>query len=287
MKGLITKGINGFYYIKVEDSIIECKARGKIRATNKIPMVGDEVEIEVVNGKGSIEKIYERRNQLLRPSVSNVTQAFVVFSIKNPEINVELLNKFLVLCEYNRINIVIIFNKIDLIANYEENEAVKMVKDAGYEVFFITLNDENGMAEIRKKLEGNVSVFCGPSGVGKSTLLNSLAGVTLMETGVISERLKRGKHTTRHCELIEYNGGFIVDTPGFTSLESDFLEADELKDYIIEFDKYQGKCKYTGCAHHKEPNCAIKNAVDNGEINKKRYDFYIKQFEELKNRRRK
>lgn len=285
MEGVITKGIGGFYYVKVHDEIFECKARGKFRNNNLSPVVGDKVVILVSDGKGVIEKILPRKNYLIRPTVSNVTQAFVVVSIKNPDINIELLNKFLILCEYNGIEAVVIFNKIDLVDDVEKNEVIEMINQCGYKYYLIKAKEKFGVEQLIPLLDDNTTVFCGPSGVGKSTLLNSLTGKVLMETGEISEKLKRGKHTTRHSELIQYKDGFIVDTPGFTSLESSNIEISELKELFPEFHEYEGKCKFNGCIHHKEPNCAVKLALEEKKINMLRYEFYVKMLEELKNKR--
>lgn len=285
MQGTIIKGIAGFYYIKTDEDIIECKARGKFRHNELTPMVGDIVEITVKNGKGVIDKIYKRTNQLIRPAVSNVTQALVVFAVKNPEINEDLLNKFLINCEFNNLKVVICFNKLDLTSNDEANEIVDMIKSTGYEVLFIKAKEGYGIEQIKEKLKNNVTVLCGPSGVGKSTILNKIAGRELMETGEISERLRRGKHTTRHSELIDVGEGFVVDTPGFSSMDIDFISKDDLEDCFPEFKTYIGNCKFTGCLHNKEPNCAIKNAVENSEINAKRYKFYVKTLEEIMSRK--
>ncbi len=281
MEGTIIKGIGGFYYVKVEDQIIECKARGKFRNKGMSPIVGDKVMLTVDNNKGAIEKIFERKNELIRPLVSNITQAFVVFALRNPDINLDLLNKFLVQCEVKNIKAIVCFNKIDLLEDYREDEAVKMIEGAGYEHVFLNAKKEVGLEIIKSKLKDNVTVFCGPSGVGKSTILNSIVGKKLMETGEISEKLKRGKHTTRHSELVEISGGFVVDTPGFSTLNLNVEEKEELKNYFPEFWEYEDQCKFTGCMHYKEPGCAVKKAVDDNIINKNRYEFYIKTLEEI------
>ncbi|WP_244833216.1 ribosome small subunit-dependent GTPase A [Clostridium sp. BJN0001] len=282
MDGRIIKGIGGFYYIKSKEGIIECKARGKFRHNDIKPIVGDEVEILVQNGKGTIENIKERKNTLIRPAVSNVSQAFVVLASKNPAFSFELLNKFLVLCEYSDIKPVVCINKTDLITEAEKKEIKEKIFNIGYECFFINAKQGKGLEDILKKLKGNTTVLCGPSGVGKSTLINTLTKSSHMETGSISEKLKRGKNTTRHSELIEIEDGYIVDTPGFSTLHiKDIMDKDDLKFAFHEFDEYNDKCKFRGCRHYKEPGCAVKKAVDEKLINKFRYDFYIRILEEI------
>ena len=280
MKGKIIKGIGGFYYVKTSEGLIECKARGKFRHKDMKPMVGDDVEIEVSNGKGVIEEIFERKSQLIRPTVANVTQAFVVFAIKNPDINFDLLNRFLILCEHNNIEAIVCLNKVDLVSE-EEKEAIKQrIVDIGYEVLYINAKKGIGVEKLREKLNNNETVLCGPSGAGKSTLINTLTQRYHMETGEVSEKIGRGKHTTRHSELIDVIGGYIVDTPGFSTLEVNFIEKEELRYSFPEFEEYNNLCKFRGCLHHKEPNCAVKKAVEEGKINKYRYDFYIRTLEE-------
>lgn len=287
MKGTIIKGIGGFYYIKIDKGIIECKARGKFRHNELTPMVGDKVEITVKDENGVIDEIYPRINQLTRPAVANVTQALVVFALKNPEINIDLLNKFLLNCEFNNLKVIVCLNKLDLLENFQENEVKNMVEGAGYETIFLKAKEGFGIYELKERLIDNVTVLCGPSGVGKSTILNSIAGRELMEIGEISEKLRRGKHTTRHSELIDIGTGFIVDTPGFSSLDIDFISKDQLQNCFPEFFNYIGECKFTGCLHNKEPKCAVKDAVKNNKVNNKRYEFYIKTLEEIISRRNK
>lgn len=287
MKGTIIKGIGGFYYIKTESEIIECKARGKFRFNELTPMVGDKVDISVKEGKGVIEKVYERTSELIRPTVANVTQAFLVFAIKNPNLNFDLLNKFLVLCEHNNIKAVVCINKIDLCEKNECEELRGLLKNLGYEVLLINAKGEKGIEVLKDKLQGNVTVLCGPSGVGKSTILNKLSGKQLMETGEVSDKIGRGKHTTRHSELIDLGEGFLVDTPGFSTLELGFIEKEDLQYCFPEFKDYLSKCKFSTCLHHKEPGCAIKNAVENDIINAMRYKFYIKTLEEIQEERKK
>lgn len=285
MEGLILKGIGGFYYVKSGNNIIECKARGKFRNKNLVPLVGDKVKINYENGKGIIEDIYERDSELIRPAVANVTQAIIVFTVKEPDINSDLINKFILQCEYKNLKIVICFNKIDLLSNYKYHPVVKMILDAGYDVIFTNAKKNVGLDQIKNKINGEISVICGPSGVGKSTILNELIGYSLMEVGDVSNKLGRGKHTTRHSEIVEAYGGFIVDTPGFSSVSIDYLASEELKYYFPEFNNYNHKCKFRGCLHYKEPNCIVKELVEKGIINKMRYDFYTNVLNELLTRR--
>lgn len=285
MEGIIIKGIGGFYYIKTDEGIIECKARGKFRYNSLKPMVGDRVTIKVENGKGVIEDIHERSSELIRPTVANVTQAFVVFAIKNPDINLDLLNRFLTLCEYNDIHAVVCLNKEDLCTEEEKENLKELINDIGYEVLFINAKEGKGFDALKERLEHNITVLCGPSGAGKSTLLNSFIDREHMETGSVSKKIGRGKHTTRHSELIDVDNGYLVDTPGFTTLDVTFIDRDSLKYCFPEFNDYNNLCKFNGCNHYKEPKCAVKEAVEEGKINKLRYDFYIKTLEEIINRR--
>ncbi len=281
MEGKIIKGIGGFYYIKTEEGIIECKARGKFRHKDMKPMVGDNVTIKVEKGKGVIEEIHERHSELIRPTVSNVTLAFVVFAIKNPDLNFDLLNRFLVLCESNNIEVIMCLNKVDLVTE-EEREIVKnKINAIGYDVLFINAKEGLGVDTLREKMQGNVTVLCGPSGAGKSTLINTLIEKDHMETGNVSEKIGRGKHTTRHSELIAIEDGYIVDTPGFSTLDVTFIEKDQLRYCFPEFEELNNSCKFRGCLHYKEPGCAIKEAVEEGKINKHRYEFYIRTLEEI------
>ncbi len=286
MKGKIIKGIGGFYYVKTDEGIIECKARGKFRHKSLKPMVGDNVKIKIENGKGTIEDIDERTSELIRPTVANVTQAFVVFAVKNPDLNFDLLNRFLVLCESNNIKVIVALNKIDLVNEEEKENLKKRINSIGYEVLFINAKRGIGVKDLKERLSNNVTVLCGPSGAGKSTLINTLTDKEHMETGEVSEKIGRGKHTTRHSELIEVSDGYIVDTPGFSTLDVNFINKEELRYCFPDFEKFNNSCKYRGCLHYKEPGCAVKDAVENGEINKYRYEFYIRTLEEIINERR-
>lgn len=281
MKGKIIKGIGGFYYVKTEDEIIECKARGKFRHKDMKPMVGDNVRIEVSNGKGIIEDIYKRTSTLLRPTVSNVSLAFVVFAVKNPDINIDLLNRFLVLCESSNIKAIVCLNKVDLIEEDEKQLLKEQINAIGYEVLFINAKAQKGIDDLKEYMKGNVTVLCGPSGAGKSTLINALIEKDHMQTGNVSDKIGRGKHTTRHSELIEVEDGYIVDTPGFSTLDVSFIDKEDLKYAFPDFEEYNNCCRFRGCMHYKEPSCAVKNAVEEGKINKQRYDFYIRTLKEI------
>lgn len=282
MRGVIIKGIGGLYFVKVEDKVIECKARGKFRYAGLTPVIGDKVEImlEVDESKGVIEKIFSRDNEMVRPAVANVTQAFVVFAFKQPDLNMDLLNKFLVLCEFYRLKIVLCLNKLDLVQEVND-DLIKELKSVGCDLVFLKAKEGQGLDELKTRIKNNITVFCGPSGVGKSTILNSLLGREAMKTGDISKKSQKGKHTTRHSELIEYEEGFLLDTPGFSALCLDFIDKEGLQHCFPEFEKYQGQCRFSNCMHYKEPNCKVKEAVENNEIYQDRYKFYIKTLEEI------
>ncbi|MBE6055298.1 MAG: ribosome small subunit-dependent GTPase A [Clostridium sartagoforme] len=281
MEGKIIKGIGGFYYIKTKDGIIECKARGKFRHKDMKPTVGDNVVITVSNGKGVIEDINDRTSELIRPTVANVTQAFVVFAIKNPDVNFDLLNRFLILCEYNNIKSIVCLNKVDLASEEEKEQIKKKINDIGYEVLFINAKKGIGIELLKERLAGEETVLCGPSGAGKSTLINTLINRSHMETGVVSEKIGRGKHTTRHSELIEIENGYLVDSPGFSNIDISFMDKESLRYSFPEFEEYNHNCKFRGCLHNKEPECAVKKALNEGNINEYRYNFYIRVLEEL------
>ncbi len=287
MTGKIIKGIAGFYYVHTENAeVYECKAKGIFRNQKIKPLVGDDVELEILDEEkrlASIVDVLPRKSQLLRPAVANVDQAIVVFAAKNPEPNRNLLNRFLILMTKQGLPVIIIFNKTDLISEEEKKELEDGWRNTGYEIRFLSAKEKQGTEEFRQLLKGKTTVVAGPSGVGKSTLVNLCQTTVVMETGVISEKIKRGKHTTRHSEFIWVDEEtYILDTPGFSSLTIEEVEAEELKEYFPEFEKYEGTCRFRGCMHDNEPDCMVKQAVANGEISKQRYEDYQLLYRELK-----
>jgi len=291
MQGKIIKGIAGFYYIHVpEHGIYECKAKGGFRNQKIKPLVGDMVEFDVIDEaekKGNIVSILPRLNALIRPSVANVAQAMIIFAIQEPEPNLGLLDRFLITMQQQDLKTIICFNKCDLTSEARKQELTEIYQGCGYEVLFISVEKQQGIDAVREKLKGMTTVLAGPSGVGKSSLMNQLNPQLEVQTGAVSEKIKRGRHTTRHSEIF-YLGEdtYLMDTPGFTSLYVKDVEADELKYYYSEFEPYEGKCRFNGCAHVHEPDCAVKTAVGEGIIHKLRYDSYINLYEELKSQRR-
>ncbi|KMT21457.1 ribosome small subunit-dependent GTPase A [Clostridium cylindrosporum] len=285
-QGVIVKGIAGFYYVRVESGeIIECSARGKFRKSKLTPLVGDRVAISMIDEThGTIEEIKTRESLLIRPNVANVNQAIVVFALKDPDINYTLLNKILIVIEHYGIDATICLNKSDL-DDFEFEKVKKIYKTIGYDVLKVNALTGEGIDALREKLKGKISVFAGPSGVGKSTISNNIQKDIIMETGGLSKKISRGKHTTRHAQLIEVsNDTYIVDTPGFSSIDLSFIKADELQYVFKEFKV--GECKFSSCLHHKEIGCKIKEDLENGLIPQERYTAYINILEELQDNRR-
>lgn len=291
MQGKIIKGIAGFYYIYGEDGILyECRARGIFRKDGKKPLVGDDVEITVLDEKsreGNLIKILPRKNSLIRPAVANVDQAFVIFAVDQPEPNFMLLDRFLIMMEQSGIPAVICFNKKDLDRDKRAPKWCKTYRDCGYRVLLVSTRNEEDLEEIGGILKDKTTVVAGPSGVGKSSLTNLLQGEIKMETGEISKKLKRGRHTTRHSQVIPIGGKtFLVDTPGFSSLYISDMDEKELKDYFPEFHPYEESCRFQGCVHIHEPDCGVQKALTEGTVSQSRYDNYLSLYEELKEKRR-
>lgn len=287
MQGKIVKGIAGFYYVDVAGAgIYECKAKGVFRKDKVKPLVGDDVELEVLDEQektGNVTAILPRRNALIRPAVANVDQAMVIFAMKNPRPNFSLLDRFLLMMERQKVETVICLNKQDLADPEETEEIQKIYGDCGYQVIATSMKEEKGLEQVEALLRGKTTVVAGPSGVGKSSLTNGIQGEVQMETGEISRKLKRGKHTTRHSQLIRVGDDtFLCDTPGFTSLYVEEMDKEELRHYSREFVPYEGQCRFQGCVHIHEPGCAVKEALENGRISRRRYENYTELYEELK-----
>lgn len=279
-KGRIIKGIGGFYYVKAADNTVyECKARGIFRKESIKPAIGDFVDILVENGKGSIEKIYPRTSYLIRPTVANIDVLVIVVAAAEPEPNILLIDKLLVNSESVGIKPVILINKTDV----KSGEALKEIYEkAGYPVVLTCAKEKDVKEEILPYIKDKTSAFAGLSGVGKSTILNLITD-TMQETGEISDKIKRGKHTTRHVELLELpEGGYVLDTPGFSSFELNSIKADELYKHFPEMRELDDMCRFKGCSHINEPDCIVKEKVESGEIAKSRYESYVELFEELK-----
>ena len=289
--GKIIKGIAGFYYVHTKgDVVYECKAKGGFRNEGLKPLVGDDVCLEVVDETklvGNITEIHPRKSELIRPAVANVDQAVVIFAVSHPEPNLNLLDRFLVMMEAQSLPVTILFNKSDLLEDDFIEKMKKTYEAAGYKLLVTSAHEEKGLEELKSVLKGKTSTVAGPSGVGKSSLINLLTQDLSMETGAISEKIGRGKHTTRHSQLLAVDEDtYIMDTPGFSSIFVPDVEASELFELFPEFIEPATRCRFTGCAHNKEPDCGVKEAVEAGEIAKSRYDNYLLMYQETVNKRK-
>jgi ribosome biogenesis GTPase len=282
--GVIVKGIGGFYYVDTDEGIFECRARGKFRMQKITPLIGDHVEIEgdSRDHTGYVMNILERKNQLVRPTVANIDQVIIVFAAKKPDINMVLMQKFLVYAEYKKLDVIVCINKVDLDEEEDYLKVVEMLESVPYKVIRTSVKDDIGIGQLGDLLKKRTSVFAGPSGAGKSSLLNRIQPGLELKTGDLSKKIDRGTHTTRHAELIKLeNGGMVTDTPGFTSLDISELELSKLQSYFPEFERFRD-CQFQNCVHDKETECGIKDAVEEGKISGIRYDFYISLLSELK-----
>lgn len=291
MQGKIIKGIAGFYYVYVEgQGVYECKAKGIFRKDHVKPLVGDDVVVDIldtVQKLGNIREILPRKSALVRPAVANVDQALVIFAIVKPNPNFNLLDRFLIRMERQKLSTIICFNKQDIATEQEKEALRKAYETCGYRVCFVSALENEGLELVRALLVGKTTTVAGPSGVGKSSLINQIAPTANMETGAISEKIERGKHTTRHSEIIALgNATYIVDTPGFTSLDISEITKEELGNYYPEFVQYEPYCKFSGCAHISEPSCGVKDAVEAGKISRVRYENYKVLYQELKELKR-
>lgn len=290
MQGKIIKGIAGFYYVYTETyGVLECKAKGIFRKENVRPLVGDDVEAELLSETektGNIIQILPRRNALIRPAVANIDQALVIFSMTHPQPNLNLLDRFLLMMQQQKLPVIICFSKQDITQDSQQQEFLEAYADTGYRLMTVSAKEGQGIEKLLELLKGKTTTVAGPSGVGKSTLINKICPQALMETGDISKKIERGKHTTRHSELFHVcRDTFIMDTPGFSSLGLFDVEKESLKDFYPEFLKEEENCRFRGCVHVQEPDCAVKKAVEEGRISRKRYENYRLLYEELKNKK--
>ncbi len=285
LKGKIIKGIGGFYYVATNDTVYECKARGTFRKQKITPLVGDNVEISINNSaENTIDKILDRKNSLVRPPLSNLDTLFIVASIVDPKINTLIIDKLIAIAEYKHIEPVLVLTKTDLEQDYCQYKDI--YTKAGFKVIICDNKAGTGADEIREMLSGKISAFTGNTGVGKSTLLNNIAPELSLETGETSKKLGRGRHTTRHCELFNVAGGYIADTPGFSSLDFERCEKilkDDLPYCFREFEPYLNDCRFiTSCSHINDKGCAVCKAIDEGKISKSRHESYIAMYNDVK-----
>lgn len=295
MRGKIVKGIAGFYYVHTGDSeksccIYECKAKGVFRKDHRKPLVGDDVELDILDEKerlGNITGLLPRRSELIRPAVANIDQALVIFSVVKPQPNFNLLDRFLIMMARQNLPCLVCFNKQDLDQEGAGGPYQEIYSRAGYRTLCVSARTRQGLEALSELLAGRTTAVAGPSGVGKSSLINCLQSEVVMETGSISAKIQRGRHTTRHSELIAIGeNSYILDTPGFSSLELFDLEKEELAAYYPEFTEHEAYCKFGGCAHVAEPVCGVRDAVESGEISRVRYENYRQMYEELRQRKK-
>lgn len=291
MQGKIVKGISGFYYVHVVGTgIYECKAKGVFRNRKVKPLVGDNVEIVVLDEEkriGNVEEILPRKNELIRPAVSNIDMALVIFAAAKPDPNFNLLDRFLCMMEYQKVPVTICFNKCDLVSEEEKEKLQQIYAPAGYEILFTSVKTGENIDNLKALLADKTTTVAGPSGVGKSSLINELQTGVRMQTGAISDKIGRGKHTTRHSEIISIGQDtYIMDTPGFSSMDLPGFEKEDLWTCYPEFVPYEPECRFIGCSHIGEPDCGVKEALAERKISQSRYNNYVQIYNELKDKRK-
>lgn len=287
MKGLIIKGIGGFYYVKTAEGVYQAKGRGIFKKDGITLAVGDNVDLEVLpDGDGVINTIEERKNHFIRPPIANVDCFIVVFAAAKPKPNFTVIDKFLIMAEQNGIDPILCINKCDLVSE-EDLKEIQSIYASVYPVIIASGKTGMGIDQLLRRIEGRKAAFAGPSGVGKSTITNLIIPEANMETGTVSQKTDRGRHTTRHVEIFEVlGGGFVFDTPGFTSFDILEAEEDDLADYYPEIAAYKGQCRFDDCRHKSEPGCKVLEAVNEGRIHKVRYESYLMNLEEIKKRKK-
>lgn len=285
--GVILKGIGGFYYVKTAEGVFECKAKGKFRKEKISPLAGDKVSVTVRNDEeNTIDEIFERKNFLIRPPVANIDKLFIVVSAAKPKPNTVIIDKMTVLAEKNDITPVIVITKTDLTCHRELKE---IYESTGYKVYSFSVEDMSELDAIKAELSGCLSAFTGNSGVGKSTLINALNGELNLETGEISDKLGRGRHTTRQAEIFEVGDGLVIDTAGFSSIDfttDNKIYSDELEYYFREFSEHIGECRFNGCRHLGDKGCRICELIDEGVISKSRHESYKTILTEIKDNKK-
>lgn len=288
-KGQIRKALSGFYYVQDGQEFIRCRGRGVFRNRGVNPLVGDFVDYEVEGtSNGTITVVHERKNELVRPPIANIDQALLVFSLTEPDFNPLLLDRFLVVVESFQIEPIICLTKTDIVSEEERQRIQPFIEDyqnIGYTVIETYIDDQQLKEKLIPILKDKVSVLAGQSGVGKSTMLNTILPELNLKTGIISEALGRGKHTTRHVELLDVCGGLLADTPGFSSFDFDEIDKEQLSYCFPEFRKVSDRCKFRECLHISEPKCAVQEGIENGEIKEYRYKHYVKFLEEITDRK--
>ncbi|MUV40014.1 putative ribosome bioproteinis GTPase RsgA [Lentibacillus sp. JNUCC-1] len=289
LEGRIIKALSGFYYVKTHNQIYQTRGRGLFRNQSIKPLVGDLVKFDAREEmEGYITEILPRRNELIRPPIANIDQAIVMSSAENPSFSPLLLDRFLVLLEAKQIHAVIVISKMDLAATEklaEVRSTLNAYEALGYPVLSLSAHNHDELQKLEPHINNKVSVIAGQSGVGKSTLINALDETLELETGAISKSLGRGRHTTRHVELLEVYEGLVADTPGFSSIDFSDIELQSLSSCFPEIRNRQDDCKFRGCSHRTEPGCAVKAAVEAQEIATFRYNHYLRFYEEIQSRK--